>query len=260
MTLNENEESNISHWFTHDDRLPTGVGDHDDQIIDGAPVNMTRYKALFVEAEEKMFDSDIYYDVNREGYRCAPFENIDYNKIQIITAGCSFTFGMGIPEGHQWPSVLAKKFPETFQVWNLGIPGLSNDAIVRTISAFCKYIKPAFIFLQWTHFNRREYVRSNNTLQRILPNHPKYHNDTSFAAKGFFGMQNEYFDLYCFEKNLMFMYYLTKAFSINFIWEEIRNFPELDITRDEHHPGIKSHKEFADIMYKKYEKNINPGM
>ena len=247
-----------SYWFS--DEIPAGIDPHDDQIINGASSGMTRHKALYVEAAENMIDPNIYYDINEYGYRCPPFETIDYDKIQVITAGCSFTFGMGISEGNNWTSILQQKLPSSFQVWNLGVPGYSNDAIVRIISAFVKFIKPAFIFVQWTHLNRREYVTSNNIIQRILPNHPKYHNDTSSAAKGFFGMHNDCFDRYCFEKNLSFMVNLSKAYDINFIWKEINNFPALDRTRDEHHPGPKSHKEFANIMYRHYEKNINPGM
>ena len=247
-----------SYWFG--DTVTKGVIKTDGKIIDKFSHDITRFESLYAESQEGFSDPNIYYDINEYGYRCPPFETIDYNKIQVITAGCSFTFGMGISEGNNWPSILQQKLPSSFQVWNLGVPGYSNDAIVRTISRFVKFIKPAFIFVQWTHLNRREYVTSNNILQRILPNHPKYHNDTSSAAKGFFGMHNDCFDRYCFEKNLSFMFNLSKAYDINFIWEEINNFPALDKTRDEHHPGLKSHEEFANIMYRHYEKNINPGM
>ena len=244
---------NTSHWFNNN--LPQGMGDnYNDQIIPGASAGMTRYKALYVEAVENMSDPNIYYDINSAGYRCPPFEDIDYDKVQIIIAGCSFTFGIGVSEDHCWPAVLTKKFPDKFQVWNLGIPGASNDTIVRTISAYLNYIKPAFIFLQWANPNRREYVTSDNYLKKILSNHPRYQKDNSVPAKSFFNMQNKYFDQYCFEKNLMFMLYMTKAYKINFIWQELSMFPELDTTRDEHHPGPKSHEEFANTMYKHYEK------
>ena len=155
-----------SYWFS--DEIPAGIDPHDDQIINGASSGMTRYKALYVEAAENMIDPNIYYDINEYGYRCPPFETIDHDKIQVITAGCSFTFGIGVSEGNYWSSILQQKLPSSFQVWNLGLPGYSNDAIVRIISAFVKFIKPAFIFVQWTHFNRREYVRSNNTLHGLL--------------------------------------------------------------------------------------------
>jgi len=247
-------DSTKSHWFSN--ILPYGVTDFEDQIIDGAAPGMRRYKALFTEVIDDISGSSVYYDLNDLGYRCPPFDTIDHSKMQIIQLGCSFTFGMGLGEEHHWGHYLKYKFDKnTSQIWNLSVPGWSNDAIVRTASNFIEKIKPSIIFVQWTFFNRREYVKEDNHTYRIVTNsHSNYPHDNGYEAhKGFFNMHNEYYDQYCFDKNLAFMYNLTKAHNVIFIWEKITNFPTIDISRDRHHPGSKSHKEFANLMYKHYK-------
>tara|TARA_B100000959_G_scaffold287152_1_gene369668 strand:- start:833 stop:1669 length:837 start_codon:yes stop_codon:yes gene_type:complete len=247
----ENKDNTKSHWFSNS--LSNGVTEFEDQVIDGAPPGMWRYKALYSEAVDGLSNPELYYDLNDLGYRCPPFDTIDNSKMQIIQLGCSFTFGIGLGEEEHWGHYLKSAFGEdTSQIWNLAVPGWSNDAIVRTANDFIHKIKPAVIFVQWTHFNRREYIKKDNDIHRIVPNHPKYHNDASEAYKGFFGMHNRYYDQYCFEKNLMFMFNLVRAYNVNFIWEEITNFPGIDMSRDKAHPGPKSNKQFAINMYEQY--------
>ena len=91
-----------SYWFG--DTVTKGVIKTDGKIIDKFSHDITRFESLYAESQEGFSDPNIYYDINEYGYRCPPFETIDYNKIQVITAGCSFTFGMGISEGTIGPT------------------------------------------------------------------------------------------------------------------------------------------------------------
>ena len=250
-----------SHWFPKDPHLPLalplGVNFESECKVDllpGAPPNMHRYGLMFNEVNQNIDQTDdLTYDLNNHGFRCPPFEDIDHRKQQIMVLGCSYTFGIGLRQEQLWHEHLRLAFSdETTQIWNLGVPGYSNDAIARLTWRFLEYIRPAMIFVQWTHFHRREYVRDDNSLWRILTNNPRFWNDGSDAYKAFFSMHNDFNDQYCFEKNLALLSNIAKAYRITFEYETINNFPSMDKARDDEHPGPDSHKLFAVQIYNQY--------
>ena len=250
-----------SHWFPADPHLPTalplGVNFESECKVDplpGAPPNMHRYGLMFNEVNQNIDpEDDLTYDLNNHGFRCRPFEDIDHQKQQIMVLGCSYTFGVGLKQEQLWHDHLRLAFSdETTQIWNLGVPGYSNDAIVRLTWRFLEYIRPAIIFIQWSHFHRREYVREDNSLWRILTNNPKFWNDGSSEYKAFFMMHNDFNDQYCFEKNLVLVSNIARAYRLTFEYETINNFPSMDKARDDEHPGPDSHKLFAVQIYNQY--------
>jgi len=250
-----------SHWFPKDPHLPLalplGVNFESECKVDplpGAPPNMHRYGLMYNEVNQNIDQTDdLTYDLNNHGFRCPPFEDIDHRKQQIMVLGCSYTFGIGLRQEQLWHEHLRLAFSdETTQIWNLGVPGYSNDAIARLTWRFLEYIRPAMIFVQWTHFHRREYVRDDNSIWRILTNNPRFWNDGSDAYKAFFSMHNDFNDQYCFEKNLALLSNIAKAYRITFGYETINNFPSMDKARDDEHPGPDSHKLFAVQIYNQY--------
>ena len=250
-----------SHWFPVDPHLPlalpSGVNFETECSVDplpGAPPNMQRYGLMCNELIQDIEPTDnLTYDLNNQGFRCRPFEEIDHRKQQILVLGCSFTFGIGLQQEQLWHDHLRLAFTDdTTQIWNIGVPGYSNDAIVRLTWRFLEYIRPVIIFVQWTSFHRREYVRDDNSTWRILTNHPKFWNDGSDEYKAFLMIHNDFNDQYCFEKNLAFMSNLTKAHHVIFNYDTIDNFPCIDYARDEEHPGQESHRLFAVQIYKQY--------
>ena len=250
-----------SHWFPKDPHLPLalplGVNFETECSVDplpGAPPNMQRYGLMYNEQNQNIEPTDdLTYDLNNHGFRCRPFEDIDHRKQQILAIGCSFTFGIGLKQDKLWHDHLRLAFSdETTQIWNVGVPGYSNDAITRLIWRFLEYIRPTIIFVQWTHFHRREYVRDDNSIWRILTNNPRYWNDGSDAYKAFFMMHNDFYDQYNFEKNLSLISNIAKAYRIIFEYDTINNFPTIDYARDNEHPGPDSHKLFAVQMYNQY--------
>ena len=255
LTYQEN-----SHWFPKDPHLPpalpSGVNFETECSVDplpGAPPNMHRYGLMFNEVNQNIDQDDLTYDLNNHGFRCRPFDDIDNRKQQILVLGCSYTFGIGLRQEQLWHDHLRLAFSDdTTQIWNIGIPGYSNDAIVRLAWRFLEYIRPTMIFVQWTHFHRREYVRDDNSIWRILTNNPKFWNDGSDEYKAFYMMHNDCNDQYCFEKNLAFLSNIAKAYHVILNYETIDNFPNIDDARDGEHPGPESHRLFAVQIYKQY--------
>ena len=65
-------------------------------------------------------------------------------------------------------------------------------------------------------------------------------------------MHNDFNDQYCFEKNLVLVSNIARAYRLTFEYETINNFPSMDKARDDEHPGPDSHKLFADQIYNQY--------
>lgn len=254
--LNQLKLQQNTYWFPRDNNLlsamPVGIEPDPTWESQDITENMNRYKAMFNEvAQDRTGWPEVTYDINSHGFRCPPFQTIDYTKQQILVVGCSFSFGMGLNQNHLWHDYLNDGFPEA-QIWNLGVPGCSNDTITRLVYRAAPVIRPSIIIIQWSHFNRREYITDTNRIKRILPNHPRFHTDATEAYKGFFDMHNKFNDQYCFDKNLAFMSMIAKGHNIIFLWDIIDNFPLIDYARDDEHPGIESSKLFAVQIYKQY--------
>lgn len=73
------------------------------------------------------FDPTNEYKLNSYFYRSPEFvEGLD-----ILAAGCSLTFGIGVPENGTWPSYVAQKSDMTYA--NLSTPGASIEWIVNSV-------------------------------------------------------------------------------------------------------------------------------
>jgi hypothetical protein len=101
----------------------------------------------------KVFTSlqtDIKYVFNRFGFRSNNFKQLDNDSINIITSGCSNTFGQEMPNEGIWPTLLANQISKNNNVNlnNLGVSGLETFRIIRNCYSFVEnYGKPDYIFL-----------------------------------------------------------------------------------------------------------------
>jgi hypothetical protein len=78
----------------------------------------------------------VYYNVNNYKYRGPDYiENID-----IIAAGCSFTYGIGVPLGGTWSDLLSKLANNSYV--NVSMPGASIPWIVDSIFRYIETFGP----------------------------------------------------------------------------------------------------------------------
>ena len=77
-------------------------------------------------------DNTNSYRLNSDGYRTDEFTN----NADLVAAGCSFTFGSGVPEASRWGSLVAKELGATET--NLGVCAWSTHAIIQNIYAYFK--------------------------------------------------------------------------------------------------------------------------
>jgi hypothetical protein len=84
--------------------------------------------------------SKIEYILNSDNYRSIEFDG----NAEIMTLGCSYTYGLGLPSDMIWPNILSNKLDKS--VVNLAQPGDSTPGQIRkAFSYFKKYGNPKII-------------------------------------------------------------------------------------------------------------------
>ena len=96
-----------------------------------------------------MEKSSFTYKINSHGFRSQNFKKLDANKINILTSGCSQSFGYGLPEELRWQSFLLNNLSnKDVELFDISATGASFRLIVRNVFAFIKnYGKPDYIFI-----------------------------------------------------------------------------------------------------------------
>lgn len=96
---------------------------------------------------------DLHAEANSRGYRSPEF----YEGAELITLGCSQTFGMGVCYDYIWPVVLAKKLG--FSLANIAYPGWPIQSAIREFYAYVNlYGKPKAVSILLPEFFRYVYV------------------------------------------------------------------------------------------------------
>jgi len=82
----------------------------------------------------------IPYVINKHGFRCDEFEN---NVENIVTLGCSFTMGIGLPVETTWPFLVSQALD--LKLYNLSWPGSSADTCFRLAKYWLPLLKPSVV-------------------------------------------------------------------------------------------------------------------
>ncbi len=72
------------------------------------------------------------YTLNSLGYRSDEFND----STELLSAGCSFTFGSGVTQDRRWSSVIAKNLQ--LRESNIGVCAWSTQAVIQNIFAYFK--------------------------------------------------------------------------------------------------------------------------
>jgi hypothetical protein len=115
------------------------------------------YKNAFkiIKDKNQMIDDVNDYYINELGFR-----GILNNESEILSAGCSITFGCGVPDDGTWPYILSNKINQP--IVNLGSPGRSIASICYSIILYAvKHKMPKKIFCFFPGFFRSWFVVDN---------------------------------------------------------------------------------------------------
>jgi hypothetical protein len=115
-------------------------------------------------------ESDIEYRLNELGYRSGSFA-ADAD-MRIVAVDCSSVFGVGVPESSIFHQLFAERVRTAIGVsvtiCDLGVPGTSNDAIVRLHLAV-RVLHSDIVLTLFTHLGRREYLTVHNLYVYYAP-------------------------------------------------------------------------------------------
>jgi hypothetical protein len=117
-------------------------------------------------------DQDTEYVYNSFGYRSKEFiQNED-----LLIAGCSHSFGLGIPENETWASIVAKQ--NNFSYSNLSIIAASITTVVQNIFAYIQQFgKPKTLMILFPEFNRLHLPN----MQKILKDEMFFKNNYNYS-------------------------------------------------------------------------------
>lgn len=100
------------------------------------------------------------YKFNNYGYRGPDF----VKGVELVTAGCSQTYGVGVPEQGTWSALLAKQLGMSYV--NLSAPGVSIEWIVHSLfSYFNEFGNPKVLAVLFPDFLRMEVVINSSINQ-----------------------------------------------------------------------------------------------
>jgi len=106
--------------------------------------------------------TDITYAINSHGYRGPEFDTPRDGKYVIAVIGCSNTKGVGLPVYDTYCEILARSIEMDIKqpvlAFNLGQGGASNDKIALRAFSAARFLKPDFMFVQWTYASRAFHV------------------------------------------------------------------------------------------------------
>lgn len=107
-----------------------------------------------VPEDEQKNDPKNLYTYNSLNFRSPEF----FEDPDILTIGCSHTWGVGVPDGTLWPAVLAKQLNLSYA--NLGVPGASIYSAINVAMAYVeKYGKPKHIVGLLPDFRRLSIIQ-----------------------------------------------------------------------------------------------------
>lgn len=199
---------------------------------------------------------------------------------RLITFGCSYTYGTGLPDCKNWmfdklhnlkpskmgwASLLADKLQ--LELDNESFPGSSNTEIMYNVLKY-NYHKDDTVVIMWTHYVRdmlfnsvHKYPFFRDRLGPWAKTHKErlwaeYLSEKDYAMKSWFHIHHA--DLHLQQKGVKYIHYPATPrelgkHTLDFI--NINNYHSdgleyVDKADDKLHPGVESNKILADKMYR----------
>jgi hypothetical protein len=194
-------------------------------------------------------DTNITYNFNNQGFRCADFEDGPSGP-SVIFLGCSFTLGIGLPKKDIFPTLVSNELNLT--CYNLAQAGSSSDTAFRLGYYWIPQLKPKLVVMLAPEIHRLEhlYMTEKNEIESVkfLPQlqnleewYKKYilikENSDLNRIKNHLAIEN-----ICQTNNVKLLYLTYEDHFLKFRKE----FGPEHMARDLAHPGKITHKKFAE--------------
>ena len=205
---------------------------------------------------------------------------------RLITFGCSYTYGIGLPDCPEdtynqskmgWPKLVSDKL--NAELINISASGASNFEILHNIINF-NFLDSDIVVIMWTHYARDILFKSRiktyplirlgpwstgvgNWLGQLIDTHIvvgrnwiENMNEETFALKSWAHIHHA--DLYLKSKNIQYIHfpaapYELLKYPVNYKIDNLHlhGIFKIDLGNDNAHPGVESNKHTADLIYKK---------
>lgn len=195
-------------------------------------------------------NTDIVYVNNSHGFRTVEFDRTE----NFIAVGCSFTYGIGLPQHSVWPELLSQQL--NIPAYNLGIPGSSADTCYRVVKHYVPLLKPKFVVMLEPRRNRLE-IFLDNYQTHVYQSGKSHPLDRDLWIKHWQTCEKN--QAIQAEKNRDAMAHVCHRHGIDFYYyeEHYYNDPEkffpgigLSLSRDLQHLGVSFNQHLADKMFK----------
>lgn len=153
-------------------------------------------------------------------------------------------------------------------VWNLGLPGGSNDYITRILQLAVPLLDPDVVLVNFTHASRREYVSAQNEIIAYNPGWSPSDPISRDIKRHFLGLSSEHDD----RLNVFRNYRAVEALLAGRSWlfstsdlcilngvmphvapeRYVGTLTDVDKARDCAHPGPRSHDELGEGYWKRF--------
>lgn len=189
----------------------------------------------------------ISYKINSEGFRCDEF---DFDSPCLVTLGCSFTSGIGLPLETIWPELLGKELG--LKVANLSWPGAAADTLYRLAEYWVPRLKPTLVVMLAPPQDRVELMLDKTTMSEFryvpidvyLPNSLPPRANDDFLTHWFLNEDNGQTNQ---RKNIRAIKHLCLELNIPCIVLKAHDFMmgsrnDIGYARDALHGGPKAHE------------------
>lgn len=247
-------------------------------VISKTDKDYTWYSKILMHEPE---GDDFLYRYNKLNFRSKSFDDLDSEF--ALFAGCSVSFGQGIPEEYSWPYLVSKRIDSDFA--NISSLGADAVTIVNNVISFIETIKtPRTVMILFPQINRHRYIGGRDkTIHHSSPISPSSVNDIYEWAN----QENNILKIWDNINIIRLLEVYCKNRSIELLWTswdaETTKFYELfkfnnfighigpnnnfkinkesnlivekywEWGRDLSHPGVEMHQAYASTFYNKYQ-------
>lgn len=212
-------------------------------------------KRSILQANGWDHEQAITYTLNGQGFRSDDFTD----EPGIITLGCSFTFGIGLPNNVIWPTIVAQTLG--LKSWNLGIGSASIDVCFRLLEYYISKLNTRAVILLKPEPARFELFNHDSTSTWVVPSQ-HYTENVNHYRKIWY--ENELNYILNYKKTTMAVHHVCAINRVKLIEKEIQLdliknilYPGNSWARDLQHPGILHHKILAQTVLKDLDSNKN---
>jgi len=188
----------------------------------------------------------ITYRINSNGFRS---EEFDPAAASMISLGCSYTAGIGLPENTTWPYLVSQA--TGLKNYNLAWPGTSADTCFMIASYWLPVLRPRWVIMAAPPKHRFDLITEDRQLphETYMPGHESGQTETNDFIKNWF-LNDRNADLNN-SRNRLAVQGLCAELGIKCLTYNAHDWfaksrEEVEYARDRMHAGPLGHRLFAE--------------